>query len=68
MNSFKGLDMIECLKNCGQRSITSYRSQLQTPSQRKRNARSDVLSEEVLQIGAERRQVKHKKKMKDIPI
>ena len=26
-NRFKGLDMIECLKNCGQRIITLYRRQ-----------------------------------------
>ena len=26
-NRFKGLDMIECLKNCGQRIITFYRRQ-----------------------------------------
>ena len=24
-NRFKGLDMIECLKNCGQRIVTLYR-------------------------------------------
>ena len=26
-NRFKGLDLIECLKNCGQRLVTSYRGQ-----------------------------------------
>ena len=27
MNRFKGLDLIECLKNYGQRSVTLYRRQ-----------------------------------------
>ena len=27
MNRFKGLDMVECLKNYGQRFITLYRKQ-----------------------------------------
>ena len=26
-NRFKGLDLIECLKNCGQRFVTLYRRQ-----------------------------------------
>ena len=26
-NIFKGLDLIECLKNCGQRFVTLYRRQ-----------------------------------------
>ena len=26
-NKFKGLDLIECLKNCGQRFVTMYRKQ-----------------------------------------
>ena len=26
-NRFKDLDLIECLKNCGQRLVTSYRGQ-----------------------------------------
>ena len=25
MNGFKGLDLVECLKNCGKRFITLYR-------------------------------------------
>ena len=34
---FKGLDMIECLKNCGQRFMTLNRRQWLRPSPRKRN-------------------------------
>ena len=35
----KGLDIIECLMNYGQRFITLYRRQGSTPSPRKRNAK-----------------------------
>ena len=35
---FKGLDLIECLKNYGQRFVTLYRGQGSRPSPKKRNA------------------------------
>ena len=38
-NRFKGLDLIECLMNYGQRFVTLYRRQGSRPSPRKRNAR-----------------------------
>ena len=38
-NRFKGLDLIECLKNHGWRFITLYRRQWSKPSPRKRNAK-----------------------------
>ena len=38
-NRFKGLDLIECLKNYGQRFVTFYRMQESRPSPRKRNAK-----------------------------
>ena len=38
-NRFKGLDLIECLKNYGQRFMTLYRRQGLRPSPRKRNAK-----------------------------
>ena len=38
-NSFKGLDLIECLKNYGWRFVTLYRRQGSRPSPRKRNAK-----------------------------
>ena len=38
-NRFKGLDLIECLKNYGQRFETLYRRQGSRPSLRKRNAK-----------------------------
>ena len=38
-NRFKGLDLIERLKNYGQRFMTLYRRQGSRPSPRKRNAK-----------------------------
>ena len=38
-NRFKGLDLIECMKNYGQRFMTLYRRQGSRPSPRKRNAK-----------------------------
>ena len=38
-NRFKGLDLIECLKNNGQRFVTLYRRQGARSSPRKRNAK-----------------------------
>ena len=38
-NRFKGLDLIECLKNDGWRCMTLYRRQWLRPSPRKRNAK-----------------------------
>ena len=38
-NRCKGLDLIECLKNYGQRFVTLYRRQRSRPSPRKRNAK-----------------------------
>ena len=37
-NRFKGLDLIECLMNCGRRFVTLYRRQGSRPSPSKRNA------------------------------
>ena len=38
-NRFKGLDLLECLKNYGQRFVTLYRRQGSRPSPRNRNAK-----------------------------
>ena len=38
-NRFKGFDLIEYLKNYGQRFMTLYRRQGSRPSPRKRNAK-----------------------------
>ena len=59
-NRFKGLDLIECLKNYGQRFVTLYRRQGSRPFPRKRNVK--WLSEEALQIAVNTRKVKGKGK------
>ena len=58
-NRFKGLDLIECLMNYGQRFVTLYRTLGSRPSPWKRNFRKvKWLSEVVLQIAVKRREVK----------
>ena len=57
-NRFKALDLIECLKNYGQRFMTFYRRQGPRPSPRKRKAK--WLSEETLQTAMKRREAKGK--------
>ena len=57
-NRLKGLYLIECLKNYGQRFVTLYRRQGSRPSTWKKNAKR--LSEEALQIAVKRREVKGK--------
>ena len=61
-NRCKGLDLIECLKNDGQRFVTLYRRQESRPSAGKRNAKRPAkwLSEEALQIAEKRREVNGK--------
>ena len=60
-NRFKGLDLIECLKNYRQRFMTLYRRQGSRPSPRKRNAKkAKWLSEDALQIAVKRIEVKGK--------
>ena len=60
-NRFKGLDLIECLMNYGQRFVTLYRRQESRPSPRKRNAKkTQWMSKEALQIPVKRREVKTK--------
>ena len=41
-NRFKGLDLIECLKNYGQQFVTLYRRQESRPFPRKRNAKKQM--------------------------
>ena len=54
-NRFKGLDLIECLMNYGQRFMTLYRRQGSKPFPWKRNAKKEKwLSEEALQIAVKR--------------
>ena len=54
-NRFKGLDLIECLLNYGQRFVALYQRQRSRPSPRRRNAKkAKWLSEEALQISVKR--------------
>ena len=60
-NRFKGLDLIECLKNYGQRFVILYRRLGSRPSPRKVNVkRQNVLSEEGLHTAMKRREAKGK--------
>ena len=42
-NRFKGLDLIKCVKNYGQRFMTLYRTQWSRPSPRRRNTKKQSL-------------------------
>ena len=42
-NRFKGLDLIECLKNYGLRFVTLYRRQWSRPSPKKRNEKGKMV-------------------------
>ena len=66
-NSFKGLDLIECLKNYRLMFVTLYRRQWSRPSPRKRNAirQNGCLRRPSKQLWKEEKQ-KAEEKMKDI--
>ena len=53
-NRLKGLDLIECLKNYGQRFVTLYKRERLRPSPRRRNKKAKWLSEEALKIAEKR--------------
>ena len=61
-NRFKGLDLIESLKNYGRRFVTLYRRQGSRSSPRKKKCKkAKWSSEEALQIAEERREAKGKR-------
>ena len=68
-NRFKGLDLIECLNNYGQRFVPFYRRQGSRPSPGKRNAKKQTgcLGRPYKQLRKEEK-LKAKEKRKDIPI
>ena len=67
-NRFKGLDQIDRVPHeLWMEVVTLYRRQGSRPSPRKRNAKNKWLSGEALQIAVKKRDVKTKKKGKDIP-
>ena len=60
-NRFKGLDLIECLMNYGQRFVTLYRrTGIKTIPKKKKCKKANWLSEEALQIAVRRREAKSK--------
>ena len=60
-NRFKGLDLIECLMNYGQRFVTLYRRRGARPCSRKRNAKKqNGCLGRALQIAVKRGEVKSK--------
>ena len=59
-NRFKGLDLIQCLKNCGQNSWHCTGGSDQDIPKKKRCKKAKCLSEEALQIAEERREAKGK--------
>ena len=59
-NTFKGLDLIECLMNYGWRFVTLYRRQGSTPSPWKRNAKEQNGCLRRSNIAVKRREVKSK--------
>ena len=59
-NRFKGLDLIECLKNYGWRSMTLYRMDVQIILKKKKCKKATWLSEEALQIAKKRIEAKGK--------
>ena len=58
-NRFKGLYLIECMKNYGQRFMTLYRRQGSIPNKNKCK-KAKWLSKEDLQIAEKRREAKSK--------
>ena len=68
-NRFKELDLIECLKNYGQRFVTLYRRQGSRLFPRKRKCKNAKwLSEKALKMAEKKEKLKAKEKMKDISI
>ena len=65
-NRFKGLDLIECLKNYGQKFVTLLEAGIKTISKKKKCKKEKWFSEEALQI-AEKRSKRQRRKGKIHP-
>ena len=65
-NRFKGLDLIECLRNYGRDIVQEVG--IKTIPKKNKCKKAKWLSEETLQIAEKRREAKGKEKRKDIPI
>ena len=67
MTRFKGLELVECLKNYGQRFITLYRRWCpKTISKKKKCKKAKWFCEKALQIAEKRRELRAKEKGKEI--
>ena len=67
-NRFKGLDLIECLKNYGQRFETLFRRQESRPfTKKKKCKKAKWLSEEALPIAVKRTEAKSKEEKERYP-
>ena len=62
-NRLKRLDLIECLKNYGQRFVTLYRAVIKIIPKKKKCKKAKWLSKEALQIAVKRREAKGKGKI-----
>ena len=67
-NIFKGLNLIECLMNYGQRFVTLQDTGSKIIPMEKKCKKAKWLSEEALQIAVKRREAKSKGERKDISI
>ena len=59
-NRFKGLDLIECMKNYGEVCDIVQEAGIKTITKKKKCKKAKWLSEEALQIAEKRREVKDK--------
>ena len=68
-NRFKGLDLIECLKNYGWRFVTLYRRQavIKTIPKKKKYKKAKWLSDKALQIAEKRVSERQRRKGKIYP-
>ena len=61
-NTFKGLDLIECLKNYGWRFMTLYKRIIETIPKKKKCKKAEWLSEEALQTARKGIEVKKQRR------
>ena len=66
-NRFKGLDLIECLMNYGQRFVTLFRRSRPSPTKRNGKRQNGCLRRPYKELRKEEK-LKAKEKRKDIPI
>ena len=64
-NRFKGLELIECMKNYGWRFMTVQEAVIKSIPKKKKCKKAKWLSEEALQIAEKRKEVKGKGETKD---